>query len=186
MCHVHNKEITDKLKCKMNVSKSKRLITYSGNKIVVIGETDLNCEWNNKVSITYFKIINQEVEPILGKASCEKEGFIERIKSIREEDAIYPGLGCKKNHEHNINFVKNPQFDVKPPRKTQYEISDAVKQELEIMKELTQKGVEGNLLKSIIIKVLSEDRDSLFWRNTIKDITTKVQECSSCEQRRRT
>lgn len=68
----------------LNIEKSntKRIITYNNESIAVVGESKAKCESKGKSSEVTFKIVAENLTPILGRTMCEKLGFIVRVNEI--------------------------------------------------------------------------------------------------------
>ena len=75
-CNVISERIAKKLQMHIKPSKTKRLISFSEHTINVIGEVDVHCQAKNKSDIVTFKIVRQELSPILGRKSCQQLGFM--------------------------------------------------------------------------------------------------------------
>lgn len=134
-CNVIPKSVAKSIGMPLDSSRTKRIITYSGHNIDVAGELKMNTKIRGKLHMIRFIVVNEEVTPVLGKASCEKTGLIKRVKEIRQGDnnSVFDGLGCLKDYEYDIDLVKNPEFVIHAARRLPHAYKDAVKKELDSM-----------------------------------------------------
>lgn len=140
-CNVLPKSIAKRLKTDIKQSRTKRLVSFSGHKIPVVGEIEVVCRTRNRRGITVFKIVEENTIPILGKHSCQHLGLIERVNAVNSEQhaeklKLFDGLGCLKNFEYDLEFIENPKFKVIPARKIPHAIRPLVKKELDKMVKL--------------------------------------------------
>lgn len=138
-CNVLPIKLASKINAKIDESKTKTLISYGGDKIQVIGESEIKCQIKDTPVEINFKIINQEATPILGLKTCEKYHLLVRptVNAIDIiDDDVFNGLGCLKNFEYNIDLVKNPKFEIIPARKIPFILRNDVKKELDKMVEM--------------------------------------------------
>lgn len=138
-CNVLPKWISDKLECKIRQSNTKRLVSFTDDKITVLGEATLNCNLKGMQQHITFKIVEKDVPPILGRKSCENLGLVVRVQQLKytnKDENIFKGLGCLKNYEYDIDLVENPQFRIQPTRRIPYYIKKQVREELDKMVKL--------------------------------------------------
>lgn len=111
-------------------SEIKKIKSYDGGLIKVIGQTKLKCRTlrkeNNIEGKVIFTVINENLQTILGGADCENLGFLKRVNQI----------GCCKNFEYDMDFIDNPKFKIIPARKIPYAIEEKVRQEIQNMIKL--------------------------------------------------
>lgn len=133
-CNVLSKQEAERLALSIEGSSTKRIVTYSNTSVPVIGEAKVKCESRNKTKIYTFKIVDDNLPPILGRTMCEKLGLNVRINEIGAKDS--GELGCCKNFEYEIDFIDNPKFRIIPPRRNAHALRDKVKAELDKMVQM--------------------------------------------------
>lgn len=125
--NVVSRLISEKLGIILQPSKTKRLISYSEHPIAVIGEINTKCKVKGKsktVDVT-FKVVNEDLTPILGKTSCQEMGLVACIHHISSKETarrekLFEGLGCLRNFDYDIDLKENPEFQICPPRRIAY------------------------------------------------------------------
>ncbi|XP_055690611.1 uncharacterized protein K02A2.6-like isoform X3 [Lutzomyia longipalpis] len=136
-CNVITKKILSKLPKKdIEDSRVKRLITYDGGKINVIGRVKLDCVIRKKTVPLWFQVIQGDHGCVLDGKSAIKAGLIKRVNKINED--IFNGLGCLKDFVYDAKTVENPEFVIHPARVVPYKIAKEVKAEI---KEMVKLGV---------------------------------------------
>ncbi|GBP63384.1 Uncharacterized protein C1orf43 homolog [Eumeta japonica] len=136
-CNVLPRHLMDKAKGRLKPSRTKILISYTDDRMAVLGETDLQCKLKNEKQNITFKVVEERVMPILGLNTCEKLGLIARVRTLKEgTDDIFEGLGCYKDYEYDIDLIENPKLEIKASRKIPHAIRHEVKQELDRMVKL--------------------------------------------------
>lgn len=71
-CNVLSKLLAKQLKAEIKPSKTKKLVSFSGHKIPVIGEIEVVCRTKRRMETTIFKVVEENFNPILGKHSCQQ------------------------------------------------------------------------------------------------------------------
>lgn len=135
-CNVLPRHLLNKMKASLKPSRTKNLISYTEDKMAVLGEAELLCKIKNEENNIIFKVVEEKVTPILGLDTCERLELIARVKTLKENECnkdIFEGLGCYKNYEYDIDLIENPKLEIKPPRRIPHAIRDEVKQELDRM-----------------------------------------------------
>lgn len=134
-CNVLPVKYTDHLKNEIIKSTTKRLITYCGNPINVIGEVTCECIVKNRPTKICFRVVNINGTPILGLKTCQSENLIQRISEMKlnVDNEIFKGLGCLKNYEYRIDIKEKATFTIKPTRPIPHAIKQSVKNELDNM-----------------------------------------------------
>lgn len=137
-CNVLPKYLVDHLQVQIEPTTTKRLVSFSNDRINVLGEVKLNCTISKKPATVTFKVVSEPLAPILGRKTCEELQLIIRIQEIQELDTedLCDGLGCLKDFEYDIDLVPDAQFEIHPARRIPYAIRDAVKKELDAMVSL--------------------------------------------------
>ncbi|KAF5282886.1 hypothetical protein FQR65_LT14189 [Abscondita terminalis] len=87
-CNVLSKGLLSKLKSTINPTNVKYLTTFSNHKMLVIGETVLKCQIKNKFSEVKFKVVNENVPPVLGNKSCQELGLIVRVDNLNNDETV--------------------------------------------------------------------------------------------------
>ncbi|CAH2097604.1 unnamed protein product [Euphydryas editha] len=138
-CNVLPRYLMDKTNASLKASRTKNLISYTDDKMAVLGETELRCKVKNEETNIVFKVVQENVTPILGLETCEKLHLIARVKTLKEthsKEDIFEGLGCYKDYEYDIDLIENPKLEIKPSRRIPHAIRDEVKRELDRMVKL--------------------------------------------------
>lgn len=138
-CNVLPRHLMDKTKASLRPSRTRNLISYTDDKMAVLGEAELQCKLKDEERNIVFKIVGEKVTPILGLATCEEMRLIARIKSLKESECtndIFEGLGCYKDYEYDIDLIENPKLEIKPSRRIPHAIRNEVKEELDKMVKL--------------------------------------------------
>uniref|UniRef100_A0A1B0DMK9 Reverse transcriptase domain-containing protein n=1 Tax=Phlebotomus papatasi TaxID=29031 RepID=A0A1B0DMK9_PHLPP len=123
-----------------SVQKSpiKRLVTYSGDKILVKGRAFVDCVIRGETFRISFQVVDKDCATILDGDSAVKAKLITRIQQVtadRAEDSTY-GFGELKEYIYDADVIENPQFVKHPPRKIPHRSRDTVKTELDKMVQL--------------------------------------------------
>lgn len=116
-CNVLPWNIVKKWNAKIKKSSMHRLVSFSGQKINVIGKAKIQVKIKNKIMTLPFQIVDDECSPILGAALCQEMSLIERICKVDIEDDMFRGIGLIKNYEYEIDLIQNPQFEIHAARK---------------------------------------------------------------------
>ncbi|GBP61465.1 Endogenous retrovirus group K member 8 Pol protein [Eumeta japonica] len=136
-CNVLPRHLMYKAKGRLKPSRTKHLISYTDDRMAVLGETDLQFKLKNEKQNITFKVVEERVMPILGLNTCEKLGLIARVKTLKEgTDDIFEGLGCYKDYEYDIDLIENPKLEIKASRKIPHAIRHEDKQGLDRMVKL--------------------------------------------------
>ncbi|CAG4931717.1 unnamed protein product [Colias eurytheme] len=138
-CNVLPRHLMNKTKAILKPSRTKNLISYTEDKMAVLGETELLCKLKNEETKIIFKVVEEKVSPILGLETCEKLGLVARVKTLKVSqytDNIFEGLGCYKDYVYDIDLIENPKLEIKPSRRVPHAIRAEVKQELDRMVKL--------------------------------------------------
>lgn len=130
-CNVLSKREANRLALGIEKSSTKRIVTYNNTSIPVIGEAKVECESKNEKKVVTFKIVEEDLTPILGRTMCEKLQLIVRVNEINSK--ANEQLGCYKNFEYEIDFIDDPKFKIIPPRRIAHALRDKAKAELDKM-----------------------------------------------------
>lgn len=122
-----------------------KLVTYSGNKIVPVGTTILDCIARDNSHKLKFYIVDAKVKPILGNTACTQIGSIIRVHTVEpslskdsildEYGDVFNDLGCLPG-QHTITIDPTVPPVVHPPRKVPIAIKQQVCDELQRMESM--------------------------------------------------
>lgn len=116
---------------RLTPSKS-RLVSYSGHKIIPVGEASLQCKYKNRSYKIIFQIINENAPSLLGRRMCLEMGLIQRIMTVNQSSTsngssgdildqypdLFTGLGCiRSSGKHHIEVNPNIKPVVHPLEK---------------------------------------------------------------------
>ncbi|UYV69844.1 K02A2.6-like, partial [Cordylochernes scorpioides] len=139
-CNVIPLTLSKKLKLKINSSIVRKLLTYSGESIRVMGETNVTCTIKSKAVVLRFIISEKGITPILGRDACSQLGLIYRVDEVCPEmefEELFKGIGLIRNYKYKADFSEIPKnLPIKPARKIPFAIKDNVKKELDEMEAL--------------------------------------------------
>ncbi|XP_064463440.1 uncharacterized protein K02A2.6-like [Ornithodoros turicata] len=128
----------------------RRVTTYSGEQLPVVGETVLSCTANGLTCPVTFLVVDLSSSPILGlqacqmfnllKRVCEVKGEVARHESIRETpeqvveeyEDVFQGVG-RLPGTHKIILKEDVKPSISPPRKVPLALEEKLKLELERM-----------------------------------------------------
>ena len=77
----------------------------------------------------YFKIVSENLKPILGANSYEKVLLVKRVQELEIAENLFEGLVCIIN----LDLAENPSFEISPARRVAFKIQEQVKTELDNM-----------------------------------------------------
>ncbi|UYV83387.1 K02A2.6-like [Cordylochernes scorpioides] len=139
-CNVIPLTLSKKLKLKINSSRVRKLLTYSGESIRVMGETNVTCTIKSKAVVLRFIISEKGITPILGRDACSQLGLIYRVDEVCPEmefEELFKGIGLIRNYKYKADFSEIPKnLPIKPARKIPFAIKANVKKELDEMEAL--------------------------------------------------
>ncbi len=123
--------------------KNNKLNVYGGDKVKVIGQVSLDCEYRKKIHLLTFNVISQDAPSILGLPGIEELGLVQRVYSascddelLQEFSDVFEGLGQIKGVEHTIRLKENAIPVVHPPRRVPAKLKNPLKEELTRMVNL--------------------------------------------------
>ncbi|KAJ8884655.1 hypothetical protein PR048_016513, partial [Dryococelus australis] len=97
-------------------SKTKALVSFSKDRVLVLGEVDVKVFTNqNRPHTVTFLIADNGHQCILGREMCENLGFIK----------------CLKDFAYDIDLIDQPNLHIYPPRRVPYSNREKVKEELD-------------------------------------------------------
>lgn len=128
------------------------LLTFSGEKLRVMGKCKLNCVFENKKISLDFYIVDMNCKTVIGLDSCTKlnlvcikninvvHGAKDRVINssnvlLEQYKEVFNGLGCLKN-KCRLVLKENVSPVVEPPRKIPFDLQTELKAELERMEML--------------------------------------------------
>ena len=135
-CNVLSKKEAERIGLQINSTNTKRIFTYSNESVPVIGEAIAGCIAKKKRIDVTFKIVPENLAPILGRTMCEKFGFIVRVNEIEPNNDI-ERIGCCKNFQYEIDLIDHPNFKIIPPRRIAHALRDKIKAELDKMVKMS-------------------------------------------------
>lgn len=98
-CNVLSMKEAKRFKSKTRNSPTKRLVVYNDEKIKVIGEVVLTCRNKKHAENIVFKVVNEDVQPILGRKMCEKMGFVKRTFEADIDTDVDSTVELMKNED---------------------------------------------------------------------------------------
>lgn len=139
-CNVISTKALSKLPKKdIEISRVKRLITYDGGKIKVIGRVLLECVIRKKVIHLWFQVIEGNRSCVIDGKSAIKAGLIKKVHKVgKVNEEVFQGLGCLSDYVYDVDIVENPEYVIHPARIVPYKIAKEVKAELQ---EMVKMGV---------------------------------------------
>uniref|UniRef100_A0A1B0D597 C2H2-type domain-containing protein n=1 Tax=Phlebotomus papatasi TaxID=29031 RepID=A0A1B0D597_PHLPP len=109
----------------------KRLISYDGGSIDVVGKVRLQCLVRGKPIKVVFQVINKDCTPVIDGDTSTRAKIIQRVSSVRED--IFQGLGCVKDFVYDVDLCDNPKWQIHKPRTIPHSARDDVKAEIDKM-----------------------------------------------------
>lgn len=109
----------------------KRLISYDGGSIDVVGKVRLQCLVRGKPIKVVFQVINKDCTPVIDGDTSTRAKIIQRVSSVKED--IFQGLGCVKDFVYDVDLCDNPKWQIHKPRTIPHSARDDVKAEIDKM-----------------------------------------------------
>ncbi|KAL1401413.1 hypothetical protein pipiens_006624 [Culex pipiens pipiens] len=135
-CNVLPLKVAKRITNKLQRSKTKYIVSYSGEKTKVEGDLTTAAVINKQKANLTFKVVDLDVVPILGKQTCVDLKMIQRVNTISSRDDIFKGLGCLRDFEYELDLKPDATFEIRPTRPIPHKIRDEVKEELDRMVEM--------------------------------------------------
>lgn len=136
-CSVVNAKVLTDLKIQeIKRSKVKKLVTYNGGEIPVLGEVTLPCVIEGNSVDIKFQVIQKFCTPVIDGNVAERANLIKRLNTIEVPNEVFTGLGCLKDFEYEIDLVDDPKFSICPARTVPFALQNAVRKELQNMEEM--------------------------------------------------
>lgn len=151
-------------KLKINKIQTKiknRILTFSGEKLPVIGEVNIKIKFKENSYEVKFYVLDMDCKVVLGLDMAVKMNLIQIVNLINKEDIfekyseVFDGLGLLKNMCH-LQLKENSQPVVDPPRRVPFSLLEPLKRELERMQNLN---------------VIVEETEPTEWVNSIVLVT---------------
>lgn len=116
---------------------AKRVLSFTGNRLPIIGTDNVSFIFNNKHYMLPFVVADLNCQNVLGLEGCISLGLISCVDAIniREYDDLFKGLG-KLPGEYSISVDKSVQPVVCPTRKISFGLKDELLKELRRMESL--------------------------------------------------
>ncbi|UYV68140.1 hypothetical protein LAZ67_5003163, partial [Cordylochernes scorpioides] len=142
-CNVLPLSLAGRLNLDIQRSPVKSLISFSGHRIPVEGQSLAMCMVKNMTAYICFIISRDNTCPILGRQTCSNIGLVKRVNTCQaitqEYQELFEGIGCLKGYEYEAKFqISDMNMQVRPPRPIPLSIKERVKKELE---ELEDNGI---------------------------------------------
>ncbi|UYV68139.1 hypothetical protein LAZ67_5003162, partial [Cordylochernes scorpioides] len=142
-CNVLPLSLAGRLNLDIQRSPVKSLISFSGHRIPVEGQSLAMCMVKNMTAYICFIISRDNTCPILGRQTCSNLGLVKRVNTCQaitqEYQELFEGIGCLKGYEYEAKFqISDMNMQVRPPRPIPLSIKERVKKELE---ELEDNGI---------------------------------------------
>ncbi|KAL0839884.1 hypothetical protein ABMA28_016507 [Loxostege sticticalis] len=116
---------------------TKRVHSFTGNRLPILGVTDLEILFSNKSYILPFVVADFNCQNILGLQSCVALGLVKYVSTINLENysCLFEGLG-KLPGKYSIVIDKEIQPVISPTRKIPLGLKDKLLSELKRMESL--------------------------------------------------
>uniref|UniRef100_A0A1B0C8L3 CCHC-type domain-containing protein n=1 Tax=Lutzomyia longipalpis TaxID=7200 RepID=A0A1B0C8L3_LUTLO len=151
-CCVINAKVLGTLKVDtIEASKVKKLITYNGSEIPVLGQIVLPCYFGSEEVPLTFQVIKTQCMPVIDGEAAIKAGLIKRLLEVKFPEEVFEGLGCVKNFTYEIDLIDNPKFTVHPARVIPYPTLRSPAERLLGRKTRNPLIVSSNSLKPILV-----------------------------------
>lgn len=117
------------------------ILSFSGEKLPIIGKVDLNISFENQFYTSDFYILNLNCKNIIGLDLAIKMNLIKKInvlntdKIVEKYSNVFNGLGHIKT-ECNLRLKEDVVPVVDPPRKIPFSLHKSLKDELDRMVQL--------------------------------------------------
>ncbi|UYV72607.1 K02A2.6-like, partial [Cordylochernes scorpioides] len=139
-CNVLPLSLAGRLNLEIQRSPVKSLISFSGHRIPVEGQSLAMCMVKNMTAYIRFIISSDNTCPILGRQTCSNLGLVKRVNTCQtitqEYQELFEGIGCLKGYEYEAKFqTSDMNMQVRPPRPIPLSIKESVKKELEEMED---------------------------------------------------
>lgn len=135
-CNVLPCTLAEKAGLKLRLSKVQSLLSFSNHKIKVTHEAFSSLQIKGNNYMTRFLIVNENVQPVLGKNASVEMGLIKRLETISMSENLITteeNIGCLKGFKYDIDLIDNPKLEIFPARRIPYSIRNNVKEELDRM-----------------------------------------------------
>ncbi|UYV64720.1 K02A2.6-like [Cordylochernes scorpioides] len=139
-CNVLPLSLAGRLNLEIQRSPVKCLISFSGHRIPVEGQSLAMCMVKNMTAYIRFIISRDNTCPIQGRQTCSNLGLVKRVNTCQaitqEYQELFQGIGCLKGYEYEAKFqTSDMNMQVRPPRTIPLSIKERVKKELEEMED---------------------------------------------------
>ena len=82
-CNVLPYSLFKKVGGKQTVNSNvRKLVTFTGEKIKMVGRAMLDCEYKDRFHVLEFQIVDHDVIPMLGLQTCQEHNMIQKIESV--------------------------------------------------------------------------------------------------------
>ncbi|UYV82314.1 K02A2.6-like [Cordylochernes scorpioides] len=117
---------------------NKNIFTYIKERIPIVGEVELECQFQSKKSNSKFFVVKCQTVPILGLKDCSRFGLIEKVNSLHQcmnNISCFEGVGLLKNKQ-SILIKEDAIPQVYTARRLFLAMRDPVREELKKMSKL--------------------------------------------------
>ncbi|UYV84361.1 K02A2.6-like [Cordylochernes scorpioides] len=127
---------------------NKNIFTYTKERIPIVGEVELECQFQSKKSNSKFFVVKCQTVPILGLKDCSRFGLIEKVNSLHQcinnissevilnkYKDVFEGVGLLKNKQ-SILIKEDAIPQVYTARRLPLALREPVREELEKMSKL--------------------------------------------------
>ncbi|XP_064469795.1 uncharacterized protein LOC135384527 [Ornithodoros turicata] len=131
------------------IPSSVNVVTYSGERLPIVGEVTVKCSTRNDTHQVTFVVVELCASPILGLEACKRFGLLQRLGSLNrppvsattQQDPyellnscsdVFEGTG-RLPGEHHIMLHANADPSISPARKIPIALEDQFKRELQRM-----------------------------------------------------
>ncbi|UYV79315.1 K02A2.6-like [Cordylochernes scorpioides] len=127
---------------------NKNIFTYTKERIPIVGEVELECQFQSKKSNSKFFVVKCQTIPILGLKDCSRFGLIEKVNSLHQcinnisfevilnkYKDVFEGVGLLKNKQ-SILIKEDAIPQVYTARRLPLALREPVREELEKMSKL--------------------------------------------------
>lgn len=127
--------------CKINNKFYNNILTFSGEKLPVVGSIDLNLDYKNVKYFTKFYVLQMQCKNVIGLELAIQMNLVKTVNALNIDsvfekyEEVFNGLGQLKNERH-LKVLENSEPIVEAPRRVPIGLFEPLKQELRRMENL--------------------------------------------------